>query len=95
LTSSKVAREVSVRYGKVREAELERNVWTFATRRTTLRAIDANTMLLAPALWVDDHLFRRLHRHRPGIGNLWISKARQQPRQRAAAPRHGSRISGR
>ena len=50
--NSKAARHVSFAYGKLRRAELERNVWTFATRRAPLRAIDADTMLLAPAVWV-------------------------------------------
>jgi len=48
---SKVGRQVSFVYGKLRRAELERNVWTFATRRAALGAIDANTLLLAPTLW--------------------------------------------
>jgi hypothetical protein len=48
---SKNASETEFCYGKLREAELRRNVWTFATRRTILRAIDENTMLLDAALW--------------------------------------------
>lgn len=42
---------LSACYGKLRQAELERNVWTFATRRTPLRAADTDTMALAPTLW--------------------------------------------
>lgn len=45
------ARAVSFCYGKLRRSELRENVWTFATRRTALRAVDTNTLLMAPALW--------------------------------------------
>src|SRR6266852_4246476 len=45
------AQAVSFCYGKLRRAELERNVWSFATKRAILRAVDPNTMLLAPTLW--------------------------------------------
>lgn len=45
------AAQVSFAYGKLRRAELRRNLWMFATRRVALRAVDTNTMLLAPALW--------------------------------------------
>lgn len=48
---SKVARQVGFVYGKLRRAELERNVWTFAIRKAPLRAVDANTMLLVPTVW--------------------------------------------
>ena len=49
---SRNARETGFAYGKVRRAELRRNVWRFATRRSVIRAIDSTTMMLAPALWV-------------------------------------------
>lgn len=48
---SKNARECSFAYDKLRKAELRRNVWRFAIRRAVLRAIDANTMLMAPTMW--------------------------------------------
>lgn len=41
----------SKRYDQVRKAELARRTWTFATRRSVIRAIDVNTMRLQPALW--------------------------------------------
>lgn len=50
-TSSRVAAEVSYVYDKLRQAELERNDWTCAIKRTVLRACDSNTMVIAPALW--------------------------------------------
>ena len=39
-------------YPKLRQAELRRNVWRFAIKKAVLRAVDVNTMLLAPAMWV-------------------------------------------
>jgi hypothetical protein len=41
----------SFAYDKLRSVELRRNVWTFATRRVCLRAVDTSTFLLAPAQW--------------------------------------------
>lgn len=38
-------------YGKLKVSELERNTWTFSTRKAVLRAIDTNTMVLQPTLW--------------------------------------------
>lgn len=49
---SKKAQQTAFAYPKLRRAELRRNVWRFAIRRQVLRAIDTNTMLLAPSLWV-------------------------------------------
>jgi hypothetical protein len=52
------AEAVSFVYGKLRQAELQRNVWSFAIRRACLRPINTNTtngtdtLLLVPALWV-------------------------------------------
>lgn len=48
---SKNCSEVSFCYDKLRRAELQRRYWTFAIKRTILRAVDSNTMLLSPALW--------------------------------------------
>jgi hypothetical protein len=48
---SKQAREIGAAYDVLRRAELERNPWRFAIRLAVLRAIDTDTMLLAPALW--------------------------------------------
>lgn len=49
---SKNASEVAFAYGKCRRAELMNNSWGFSIKRAVLRAIDTNTMTLAPALWV-------------------------------------------
>jgi hypothetical protein len=45
------ANETQFAYGTLKVAELQRAVWTFATRLAPLRPIDTNTMLLSPALW--------------------------------------------
>jgi hypothetical protein len=71
---SKVARQTFFAYGKLRRAELERNVWTFATRRAALRAIDANTMLLRPSLWVSTTTYFAGSIVDDGSGTLWVSR---------------------
>jgi len=43
--------EIGGCYDQLRRAELERNVWVFATRRVILRPLDTNTMLLTPEQW--------------------------------------------
>lgn len=48
---SRNAKAVSFAYDKQRESMLQMRTWTFATRRTVLRAIDSSTMRLLPALW--------------------------------------------
>jgi hypothetical protein len=45
------AREIGAVFDVLRRAELERNPWRFAIRLTVLRAIDTDTMLLAPSVW--------------------------------------------
>src|SRR5690242_8352988 len=70
---SKRASEVAFVYDKVRVAELQRNVWTFATRRASLRAVDTTTMLLVPALWMPSATYYRGCIVADATGNLWIS----------------------
>lgn len=48
---SKNAAAVEFAYDKVRRAELRRNCWAFSTRRTAIRPVDTNTMLLNPPVW--------------------------------------------
>src|SRR5882724_13257653 len=50
---SKNAKETAFAYPKLRQAELQRNVWRFAIRKVVLRSIDLNTLLVAPSLWVE------------------------------------------
>ncbi len=72
--NSKNASETSFCYGKLRESELRRNVWTFATRRTMLRAVDANTMLLNTALWSPSTTYFVGSIAADQYANMWISK---------------------
>lgn len=71
---SKNASETGFCYGKLRESELRRNVWTFACRRTMLRAIDSNTMLLNTALWSPSTTYFVGSIVADQYANLWISR---------------------
>lgn len=71
---SRNASEISFCYDKLREAELERNYWTCAIRRTVLRPIDGNTMLLAPSLWSQTATYFVGSIVSDQNGNLWISR---------------------
>lgn len=73
-SSVRGAAEVGFVYDKLREAELKRNCWVFATRRTILRPIDGNTMLLTPALWSASTSYFRGCIVTDQAGNLWISQ---------------------
>jgi hypothetical protein len=72
--NSKVARQVSFVYGKLRQAELRRNTWTFATSRQILRAIDGNTMRIAPSLWVSTTTYFTGSIVADQSGTMWISR---------------------
>jgi hypothetical protein len=74
--NSKNASEVAFCYGKLREAELRRNVWTFACRRTMIRAIDTTTMLLDASLWASGTTYFVGSIAADQYGNLWISTIR-------------------
>jgi hypothetical protein len=63
-------------YDKVRKAELRRNIWRFAIRKAILRAIDANTMLLAPSLWSSFPTYFVGSIVSDSSGQLWISQSR-------------------
>lgn len=71
---SKNATEISFAYGKLRRAELQRNCWTFATRRAALRPIDHDTMILAPALFNSTATYFRGSIVSDQNNNLWISR---------------------
>ncbi|HUO38247.1 MAG TPA: hypothetical protein VMU34_10540 [Mycobacterium sp.] len=71
---SKRAQQVSFCYGKLRRAELERNTWSFATRRCMLRAIDTNSMLLAPTLFNTNATYFVGSLVTDGSGNIWQSR---------------------
>lgn len=71
---SRNASEVGFAYGKQREAELRRRYWTFAIKRAVLRAIDGNTMRLAPALWSPTATYFVGSIVSDQAENLWISR---------------------
>lgn len=48
---SKANKETAFAYDKLRRPELRRNVWRFSIRKAVLRAVDADTMILAPTLY--------------------------------------------
>lgn len=50
-TTQRGAAEIMFCYDKLREAELNRNLWAFATRRVVLRAIGIDTLLWTPPTW--------------------------------------------
>src|SRR5216684_2039227 len=70
---SRNAAEVSACYDKLREAELQRRLWTFATRRTVIRALDTNTMRLSAALWSQLTTYFVGSIVTDQAGSLWIS----------------------
>jgi hypothetical protein len=72
--NSRGAGEIRACYGKLRQAELRHNVWTFACKRAMLRAVDDNTMLLSPALWVATSTYFVGHIVTDENGTLWISR---------------------
>ena len=72
--NSRNASEIGFCYGKLRRAELRRNVWRFATRRSVIRSIDTTTMLLVPALWVPDTTYFVGSITADATGNIWISR---------------------
>jgi hypothetical protein len=74
--NSKNASETQFCYGKLREAELRRNVWTSACRRALLRAIDTTTMLLTPSLYAEGTTYFVGSIIRDQYSNYWISTIR-------------------
>jgi hypothetical protein len=81
-TSSRGAAEISFCYGKLRRAELQRNNWKFAIRRTALRSIQTNTtnntdtLLLQAALWSSLTTYFVGSIVADQNGTLWQSKIR-------------------
>lgn len=74
--NSQRAAECAFAYGKLRRAELQRNLWTFATRRTPIRKVDSNTMLLKPALYVASTTYFAGSIVQDQSGTLWSSRIR-------------------
>ncbi len=73
---SKNNSETDFCYGKLREAELRRNTWTFAVKKAPLRAIDTDTMLLDVALWSTGTTYFVGSIANDQYGNPWISRIR-------------------
>ncbi len=71
---SKRASEVNFCIGKLREAELQTNDWTFAIRSCALRSIDDNTMLLDAALYSEATTYFVGSIVADQYANLWISR---------------------
>ncbi len=71
--NSKNASECGFCYDKLRQAELRRNVWRFAIKRAVLRAIDATTMLLVPALWASATSYFVGSIVADETGQIWVS----------------------
>jgi hypothetical protein len=72
--ASKNARQVSFSYGKLRRAELRRNVWRFAIRKTVIRPVDTNTLLVAPSLWVQSTTYFVGSLVTDSQGTIWQSR---------------------
>ena len=72
----KAAALLAACYGKLRRAELGRNLWTFATRKTAIRPIDTNTMLLAATLWSGSVTYFVGSIVSDAVGTLWKSTIR-------------------
>jgi hypothetical protein len=83
---SKVARQIGFVYGKLRRAELRRNVWVCATRRAALRAISTTTMLLIPTLWSSTTTYFNGSIVDDGSGTLWISRIQNNIGSQPPAP---------
>jgi hypothetical protein len=73
-SSSRAAGEISFCYDMLREAELQRRVWTFATRRQVLRALNTTTMKLVPALYSPTTTYFAGSVVADQSGNYWISR---------------------
>lgn len=68
------ATEVAFAYDKMRKAELRRSIWRFAIRRSALRPVDTNSLLLNPPTWSATTLY--LQYNIVSYNNtFWISAA--------------------
>lgn len=71
---SKSAKATAFAYGKLRRAELRRNVWRTAIRRAVLRSITPTTMKLVPSLWMSTVTYFVGSIVADQSANLWISR---------------------
>lgn len=66
-------KELSLAYGKLRRAEMRRNVWRFAVRKAALRALDGDTLTLAPAPYDSSKTYLAGEVAKDQNGQVWIS----------------------
>ncbi len=71
--NSKNASECAFCYDKLRLAELQRNVWEFAIKSAILRAMDINTLILAPTLWGSTATYFQGSIVADQTGQMWVS----------------------
>jgi hypothetical protein len=71
---SQVAQELNFAYDKIRQAELRRNLWRFATRRQQVRPLDYTTMIIKPLLWQAPTAYPAGAIVSYPLGNYWISR---------------------
>lgn len=79
---SKQAVEMAFSYDKVRQAELRRNLWVFATRKVAMRALDTTSQLLTFEAWSSAYTYvdgstgyPAGYIVRDSAGFLWVSLA--------------------
>lgn len=72
---SKANSECSFVYDKLRRAELQRNIWTFATRKAILRPLDTDVLLLDPAAYDETVTYERGAVVKDENGFWWMSVA--------------------
>lgn len=70
-TTNKAAGEVAFCYDKLRQAELRRNTWVFATKQAMLRPISDDTLFLNPPQWVSTTYYQPGHIVADSTGMLW------------------------
>lgn len=70
---SKQALEINFCYDKLRQAELRRSVWRFATRRATLRAFTTTTFYLLPATYSASTTYVQGDLVTDSNGVVWVS----------------------
>src|SRR5215472_16774836 len=68
------ANELAFSYDKVRQFELSRNLWTFATRTAILRAVDNTTFYVSPSPWSNTTAYPAGAIVSWPLGTHWIAK---------------------
>jgi hypothetical protein len=70
---SRNAAEVAACYDKLRDAELRRHLWRFATRVCPLCPVDTSTMLLVPPVWSASTTYFPGAIVMDSLGNWWMT----------------------